>query len=118
MSDAEIRELEKLARSGDVSARAKWLVARERVGTLSREQLEIAAYAGDEAARRLVLMDRKLCDCGRRRKAHDRECPLRGRAIAETKDAFRVPRSTPLWVRALPANREAVVTAVFAALQS
>jgi hypothetical protein len=117
MSDAELRALEKRARTGDADARAKWLVARVRAGTLTRERLEAAAYAGDEGARLAVLAERPLCECdSSRRKMHERTCPLADRATRDTKGALRIPRATTVWLHNLRGDRDLVVTALLALL--
>ena len=53
MTDARLRELERTA-PGDPAAGARLLQERLRLGALTRDRLELAAYAGDETAR-LVL---------------------------------------------------------------
>lgn len=51
MSDIKLRSLQRQADSGDPLARAALLTERVRSGTLTREMVELAAYAGDVAAR-------------------------------------------------------------------
>lgn len=53
MSDARLRQIERAAHD-DPYATAALLAARMRRGELTRERVEIAAYAGDEAARLAV----------------------------------------------------------------
>jgi hypothetical protein len=53
MSDAKLRELERRWKeTGTVEDEAAYLLERVRVGDLSRERLELAAYCGHEGARR------------------------------------------------------------------
>jgi hypothetical protein len=55
MSDAKLRDLERRWKeTGTVEDEAAYLLERVRVGDLSRERLELAAYCGHEAARRAV----------------------------------------------------------------
>lgn len=54
MSDARLRELERLAATGDEDARARLLLERERLGHFTRDRLALAAHAGDPAARRAL----------------------------------------------------------------
>ncbi|MBX3467746.1 MAG: hypothetical protein KF878_12750 [Planctomycetes bacterium] len=55
MSDAKLRELERRWReTGAVEDEAAYLLERVRVGDLTRERLELAAYCGHEGARRAV----------------------------------------------------------------
>lgn len=50
--DERLRSLERAWRErGELNAGAAWLRERERVGTLSRPRLELAAHLGDAAAR-------------------------------------------------------------------
>ena len=51
MGDTRLRSLERAAAAGDVEAQARQLAERVRAGTLTRERLELAAYAGHVAAR-------------------------------------------------------------------
>jgi hypothetical protein len=50
VTDRNLRELERAAAAGDVEAEARALVARVRAGDLLAERLELAAFAGHEAA--------------------------------------------------------------------
>lgn len=55
MSDAKLRELERLWRgTGAVDAEAAYLLERVRIGDLKRERLVLAAYCGHLAARLAV----------------------------------------------------------------
>lgn len=55
MSDAKLRELERRWKeTGSVEDEAAYLLERVRVGDLTRERLELAAYCGHEGARRAV----------------------------------------------------------------
>jgi hypothetical protein len=55
MSDARLRELErKWKETGAVGDEAAYLLERMRVGDVTRDRLEFAAYCGHEAARRVV----------------------------------------------------------------
>lgn len=54
MSDARLRGLERQAATGDLEARARLLLERERLGHLTRAQLALAAHAGDAAAVRAL----------------------------------------------------------------
>lgn len=49
--DTTLRTLARQAESGDVEAQARQLAERVRVGTLTRERLELAAYCGNAPAR-------------------------------------------------------------------
>ncbi len=58
MSDEKLRELERrFKETGSVEDEAAWLVERVRVGDLTQERLELAAYLGHEPARRLFEKD-------------------------------------------------------------
>ncbi|MEZ6185255.1 MAG: hypothetical protein R3F62_09640 [Planctomycetota bacterium] len=58
MSDRRTLELERRYReTGAAEDGAAWLRERERTGDVSRESLELAAYCGDVAARRLLGED-------------------------------------------------------------
>lgn len=66
MGDRQARALE---RDTSLEGRARVLAHRLRVGTLTQERLELAAYVGDEAARMLVERWRwdkrdEVCCCG------------------------------------------------------
>lgn len=50
MSDARLRQLERDAATGDLTARARLLNERLRVGDLAADRLQLAAYLGDAAA--------------------------------------------------------------------
>ncbi|MEZ0228562.1 MAG: hypothetical protein ACAI25_08040, partial [Planctomycetota bacterium] len=50
VSDARKRELERLAGEGDLAARLRFLRGLVREGALLSWRIELAAYAGDEAA--------------------------------------------------------------------
>jgi hypothetical protein len=50
MSDARLRARERAASTGDVHDQARLLLERVRSGRLSRERLELAAWAGEPAA--------------------------------------------------------------------
>lgn len=55
MSDQKLRELERRWKeTGSPEDEATWLLERVRVGDLTRERLELAAYCGHEGAKRLV----------------------------------------------------------------
>ena len=55
MSDSKLRELERRWReTGSVEDEAAYLRERVRVGDLTQERLELAAYCGHEGARRAV----------------------------------------------------------------
>lgn len=54
MSDARLRDLERQAATGDLAAGARLLLQRERLGHVTRVQLELAAHAGDAAAARAL----------------------------------------------------------------
>jgi hypothetical protein len=116
VSDEDLRALEKRARAGDADAGTSWLAARRRLGTISAERIEVAAYAGDEAARQLVLAERAICECNLLGKKHGRPCPLAGRSVAETKGALRIPRATWRWLTHFPAHREALACVALAVL--
>lgn len=51
MSDARLRELERGDDAGDLAARVRLITERLRVGAIAPEQVSLAAFAGDEAAR-------------------------------------------------------------------
>lgn len=58
MSDQRLREFERHWRdTGSLQDEAAYLRERLRVGDLSQDQVELAAYCGHEAARRLSLAD-------------------------------------------------------------
>lgn len=50
MSDAGQRLLERAAAQGGLDARIRWITGRERSGSLTRDNIGLAAYAGDRAA--------------------------------------------------------------------
>ena len=50
MADEELRRLERLAGAGDLEAEARLLLERLRIGDVSREGVELAAYLGHGAA--------------------------------------------------------------------
>mgnify|MGYP007046958360 CR=1 FL=1 len=50
VTDERMRDSERLAATGNVAARADWLVQRVRAGELSSTRLQLAAYVGDEGA--------------------------------------------------------------------
>jgi len=106
VSDAELRALEKKARAGDADAGQRWLVARLRAGTISPERVAIAAYVGDEGARRAISAERPICECNMIGKKHGRECPLAGKLVAETPNALRIPKATWKWLTHFPTDRE------------
>jgi hypothetical protein len=55
VADERVRELERRFRqSGAIEDEVAWLEARVRAGALARRRLELAAYLGHPAARRLV----------------------------------------------------------------
>lgn len=55
MSDTRLRELRRrFDETGAPQDEAAWLNERVRMGELSRERLELAAYCGHEAARRVI----------------------------------------------------------------
>lgn len=55
MADELLRAAERAARAGGPADEARHLVARLRAGDLTRERLELAAYAGHEAARACLV---------------------------------------------------------------
>ncbi len=58
MSDEKLRELERrFKETGSVEDEAAWLKERVRVGDLTQERLEFAAYCGHEGARRASCGD-------------------------------------------------------------
>jgi hypothetical protein len=58
MSDQKLRDLERrFKETGSPDDEAAWLLERVRVGDLTRERLELAAYCGHEGARRAVGID-------------------------------------------------------------
>jgi hypothetical protein len=61
VTDARLREARRVAADGDDAARARELVELVRAGRLGRDRLELAAYAGDAAAR---LATGEECSCG------------------------------------------------------
>ncbi len=54
MTDARLRELERQAATGDLAAAGRLLLERERLGHVTRAQLELAAHAGDPGAARAL----------------------------------------------------------------
>lgn len=50
MSDQRLRQLERQAASGDVEALSALYIERVRIGNLTRDRLELAAYCGNTAA--------------------------------------------------------------------
>ena len=58
MADAKLRDLERRWKeTGSPDDEAAYLLERVRVGDLSRERLELAAYCGHEGSRRAVGSD-------------------------------------------------------------
>lgn len=53
MADGRLRELERAAAAGDVGAGSQLLAERVRAGTLTTEQVDLAAFLNDPAARAL-----------------------------------------------------------------
>jgi len=51
VTDRDLRESERQAATGGVRERAAWLRKRIKVGELTRDRVELAAFLGDEAAR-------------------------------------------------------------------
>ena len=59
MSDAKLRELERRWKeTGAVEDEAAYLLERVRVGELTQERLELAAYCGHDGAKRAIPSDR------------------------------------------------------------
>lgn len=114
MSDARLRELERRWKeTGSPDDEAAYLLERVRVGDLTRERLELAAYCGHEGARRSIgmqVLPRSLDDMLSRSLTVDKEASVRlCVAVAEpllTRLVAAKPHARPLHEAALVAARE------------